>query len=295
MAIYLREGRFRVMTGAVGIVLLAAACGDSTPAGTGAAAPAQTHASAPPMSSEAPAGVLAIGHSGLTGESSDPARIGQDAPENSWATGTAVEVDSVYQRLVAARPETEGHVANFARGGARAFALTGQAASGLDKLPNPALVIVQTIDNDIRCDGADAAAVPLFGRQLADALTIITDRAPEAKILIVGQIGRPAIAVKAFAQLPAAKAGLTGTGVCDMFDPAGGIAPAKVAALTDVIQGYEAEQARVCATVPGCSTDEGVLGSFVDRPEYFAAGHLTTPALAEVAALIWPTVEELLP
>ena len=61
-----------------------------------------------------PVGVIAIGHSGMTGEGSDPTRPGQDARENSWATGTAPEVNSVYERLLAVRPETAGHVANLA-------------------------------------------------------------------------------------------------------------------------------------------------------------------------------------
>ena len=36
-----------------------------------------------------PVGIIALGHSGMTGEGSDPTRPGQDARENSWATGTA--------------------------------------------------------------------------------------------------------------------------------------------------------------------------------------------------------------
>lgn len=66
---------------------------------------------------QSPVGVIAVGHSGLTGEGSDPDRPGQDAMENSWATGDAPAVNSIYQRLVAARPATKGHVANMAVGG----------------------------------------------------------------------------------------------------------------------------------------------------------------------------------
>ena len=53
-------------------------CGGQDPAG----APAT---SATPDGQQ-PAGVVAIGHSGLTGESSDPDRPYEKALENSWAT-----------------------------------------------------------------------------------------------------------------------------------------------------------------------------------------------------------------
>ena len=52
-----------------------------------------------------------------------PNRPRQAALENSWATGTAPEVDSVYERLVAVRPETEGRVINAAFGGAEVSSL----------------------------------------------------------------------------------------------------------------------------------------------------------------------------
>lgn len=292
VAVYGDAAAILMRTSLAGTMLLTAACGSGTSTSTTKAESASASASAVPAGP--PAGVLAIGHSGLTGESSDPAKVGAPAPENSWATGTSPEVDSVYLRLLAVRPETKDRVANRAVGGAQAFALAGQAAAGLKEVPNPALVIVQTIDNDIRCDGADAANVSTFGSQLTDALSIITAAAPKAKILMVGQIGRPATAVKAIGQLPAEKQKLTGTGPCDLFDPAGNVATAKVAALTKIIEGYEAEQARVCGTLPQCVTDNGALGRFVDRPDYSIAGHLTRPALANVAALIWPTVRKLL-
>lgn len=58
-------------------------------------------------------------------------------------------------------------------------------------MPNPELVIIQTIDGDIRCDGRDADNVAVFGAALTDALTIIEEAAPDAHVLVVGQLGRP--------------------------------------------------------------------------------------------------------
>jgi hypothetical protein len=62
-------------------------------------APAQTSTTPNSNATEAeqsPVGIIAIGHSGLTGEWSDPNRLGQEAKNNSWATGDAPEVNSIY-------------------------------------------------------------------------------------------------------------------------------------------------------------------------------------------------------
>src|SRR3954452_8639579 len=63
-------------------------------------------------------GLIAIGHSGLTGENSDPRQPGVPALRNSWATGSSPRVNSVYLRMSAALPETRGHVAKAGTGGA---------------------------------------------------------------------------------------------------------------------------------------------------------------------------------
>ena len=135
-----------------------------------------------------PVGIIAIGHSGLTGEGTSTSA--QAVYANSWATGTAPQVDSVYQRMVAANPETEGHVSNTAVGGAPASALFSQARAALQHVPAPALAIIQTVDNDIQCDAANVADV---GASVADALALIHGASPNTKILVVGQLGRPSV------------------------------------------------------------------------------------------------------
>jgi hypothetical protein len=99
-------------------------------------------------------------------------------PAGSWATGTSPTVDSVCRRMVAVLPETEGHVTNAAVGGASVIDLGAQAQGALFTVPAPALVIVQTIDNDIRCDGTDPQNVPVFGASSKDALTAVTQARP---------------------------------------------------------------------------------------------------------------------
>jgi hypothetical protein len=161
-----------------------------------------------------PVGVIAIGHSGLTGEGSDPSRPGQVVLEHSWATGTSAEVNSIYRRLVAVRPETDGHVANTAQGGAPASPLAPRAQSALEAVSTPVPVVVQTIDDDIRCDGTDGEHVAEFGIALVDALDVVTTASPDSRILVVGKLGRPSpwFVEKLVAEDPTVLAGLTEPG-----------------------------------------------------------------------------------
>ena len=102
-----------------------------------------------PGTGDGPVGVIAIGHSGLTAENSDPERPHQPVLENSWATGTNPDVNSIYQRLIEVHPETEGHVANTAVGGGASSQLDWPGPLALRDVPTPELVIIQTIDNDL--------------------------------------------------------------------------------------------------------------------------------------------------
>ena len=104
-----------------------------------------------------PGGIIAIGHSGLTGE----------------ATGGTYEPSPRIRGLPAARrrstastsdwwpcaPRPRGHVDNEAQGGAPASALLDQARLALEVVPAPQLAIIQTVDDDIRCDGSNVGAV----------------------------------------------------------------------------------------------------------------------------------------
>ena len=175
----------------------------------------------------APVGVIAIGASGLTGQNTDPT-LPPYSPvlENSWATGTNAEVNSIYQRLVAVRPETEGHVSNQAVGGARSNTLAYQAEVALEEVPDPALVIVSTIPNDVRCDGTDAEFIPRFGEFVKEALDVITSASPDSRILMLGLEGTSATYAQALMEHPEAIVG--GTGMCDYFDPDGQLVPEAV-------------------------------------------------------------------
>ena len=240
-----------------------------------------------------PVGIIAIGHSGLTGEGAGA--TSQPVQADSWATGTDPDVDSVYMRMLAALPETARHVANTAAGGAPASALSIQARAALADVPAPALAIVQTVDNDILCDASNVADV---GASVADALALIHGASPNTRILVVGQLGRPSVSYikDLVAHDPAAKASLTWEDDCTFFDAGGRLQEAGFAKLTSAIDAYEAETARVCATVPNCVTDGGVRRAWTDRIELFSAdyAHLNKQGQAAEAEQIWPVVERLL-
>ena len=63
-----------------------------------------------------PDSITVLGHSGSTGENSDPDQPGVEVRENSWATGTNPEVDSLYLRILEHNPAIEGHAIALFRG-----------------------------------------------------------------------------------------------------------------------------------------------------------------------------------
>ena len=282
-------------------LLMLAGCGgaasSSAPA-TASAAPAATvpatPTGAPTPDISHPVGVIAIGHSALTGEGT----AGAGAPnlEASWATGTLETVNSLYLRLTKVRPETEGHVSNKAFGGAPTSTLVSQAKAALGVVPVPALAIIDTIDNDIQCNGSNVDAVTA---SIAKALALIHEASPNTKILVVDQPGRPSVdfVKDLVAQVPSMKAQLTWNDACTFFDAAGKLHPEGFAKLSAVIDRYESEQFRVCALVPNCYDDGGVRRAYVDVVDNLAPpdyGHFNALGQAAQGALLWPVVEQIL-
>jgi hypothetical protein len=262
-------------------------------------------ASPSPSSLPAPVGLIVIGHSALLGTNSDPSRApGFAVPENAWATGTGPNVESIYERLVAARPETEGRVSNQAgQVFAQSTSLNGQAKAALADVPTPALVIIQTIDNDIRCDGTDEEHIAGFGEAVAKALDTIATASPESRILMVGP--SPIRDWVEFVQAnPRFKASIpqghgrtdwTGTGMCDVFDDTGQLVPEHVETLAGIYEAYEAEQERVCALVPQCRTDGDVDDEYVYEAKDWADwAFLSIEGNAAMADRYWPVVADIL-
>jgi hypothetical protein len=274
--------------------------------GTAMAAGGSTAPASPPSGTTSAShplrGIIALGHSGLTGENSDPQDLFLPAPQNSWATGTNPAVDSIYQRLAAVDPAFRGHAVNAAFGGAPAATLVGQATTALSVEPNPRLVIIEIIGTDIACDGSDSSNYPVFGQQVKDALDLIANQAPHATILLVSWPGRPLQASKAIIGTPAVPIARANSAseMCSPFDPNLMLDMEHIGTWTGIIEGYESEQATVCATVPECHTDNGRATHFHVRTSYYNYTdnwdyqHYNVAGLAALAKLMWPTVAKIL-
>jgi hypothetical protein len=283
-------------------VLTAASCGSSS---APASAATNTAPASPPggttSASHPLRGIIALGHSGLTGENSDPQSVGVPALQNSWATGTNPAVDSIYQRLAAVDPATRGHAVNEAAGGAPAATLVGQAAQALRVVPNPRLVIIEIVGTDIACDGSDSSHYPVFGLQVKEALDLIARQAPHATILLVSWPGRPLQASKAIIGTPAVPiARANSAPMCNPFDPNLRLDMKHIRTWTGIIGGYESELAKVCPTVPECHTDNGRATHFHVRTSYYNYSndwdyqHYNVAGLAALARFMWPTVAKIL-
>ena len=257
---------------------------------------ASTLAPSPTADRSKPLGLIAMGHSGITGEGTG--EQGKAVPEKSWATGTLPEVNSVYLRMVSVLPETEGHVANAGQGGAPASRLAAMAERALSAVPVPALAIIQTIDADIQCDGKDADRMNAFGDSVRKAIQLVVEASPNGHVLVVGQLGRPRASFieELVAKDPTQRAALSGSGPCDFFDPSGELNQDHIANLTAIIEAFEAEQAKVCAEFSQCATDGGVRAAYVDKLENFSNdwNHLNVRGQAAEAEMIWPVVQQLL-
>jgi hypothetical protein len=243
-------------------------------------------------------GIIALGHSALTGENSDPQSHDVTVLPNSWATGTNPAVDSIYQRLAALDPASRGHAVNAAFGGAKAAALVTQATKALRVEANPRLVIIEIIGTDIRCDGSDSSNYPVFGQQVKAALDLIARRSPQTTILLMSQPGEPLQVSKAITGTAGVRE-WSGSDGCSPFDPNHTLDMKHVTTLTGIIDGYESELATVCATVPECHTDNGRATHFQVRPSYYNYSnfdwhHFNVAGLAALANFVWPTVAKIL-
>jgi len=161
-------------------------------------------------------------------------------------------------------------------------------------------VIIDIIGTDIRCDGSDSSNYPVFGLQVQAALDLIARLAPHATILLMSRPGRPLSASKAIIGTPGAAAPISqaqgGSDICSPFDPDLRLDMKHIMTLTGIIEGYESEQAKVCATVPECHTDNGRATHFQVPARYYSSDweHLNVTGLAALAEFIWPTVAKIL-
>ena len=235
--------------------------------------------------SDYPDAIAVLGHSGATGESSDPKRPGVEIRANSWATGTNPAVNSVYLRILAKNPRIDGHNINLAQGGATVRELQRQAEQAVSLKPD--LVLIQIMDNDMVCP-ATRSDYTRFGAGLAIALETLARGLPNSNIFVVSQFGSPPSYVRSLSR--AERRAIGGTGPCDFADTTGKIIPAKAARLDRTTHGYEAQLAARCKAIPHCRYDGGAFGRIVDKREHTSAGdrgHFSVKGHAKAAAVAW--------
>jgi hypothetical protein len=173
--------------------------------------------------------MVVLGHSGTTGYGSNPSYPDADARGNSWATGDNPEVESVYLRLLATHRALKDHATSLGVDGSNVDDLPKQVTKMLRLDPLPDVVIIASIDNDMQCDGTDAANEKVFATKLGKTLTRINQSDRYAQIFFVDQPSDVQIYADAVKNLPSAVSAQSGKGPCDIFTNAGKERPAGMA------------------------------------------------------------------
>lgn len=264
---------------------------DQEPAATETETSSSTSTTAAAVSTRRLDSIAVLGHSGATGTMSDPEDPLRDAHENSWATGDNPRVDSIYRRLLEDHPELEGHNYNHARNGTAVDDLKFQFENLLTEAdPLPDVILIQTIDNDMRCDGSDPDNYRPYGRTLDQTLALMEKTIPNVQFLIVG----PWATVEAWTAWASRHEEHvlvnSGTGPCDVFDAKGNPRPAGMRSLQEIVDSYWAQVEKVCAAHRGCFTDgRAVETEFVPNDRDLSAdlNHLSIAGHAKYASIVW--------
>jgi hypothetical protein len=236
-----------------------------------------------------PDSIAVLGHSGSTGEDSDPRQPHVEVRANSWATGTNPKVNSVYRRILAKNPRIKGHDFSLSQGGATVQQVLLQARQAMSMKSKPELVLVQVIDNDLVCP-ATSKDYASFKKGVVALLKELR-RAPKSRVFLVSQFGSPDTYAKALTR--AERLTFAGTGPCDFINTAGKIVAAKAARLDKVVHAYEAQLDAACKQFPNCRYDGGAFGRVVDKREYISEdlNHLSIRGHAKAAAVAWAALK----
>jgi lysophospholipase L1-like esterase len=215
-------------------------------------------------------------------------------PRNSWSTGDGTRVDSHYRRLLKANPGLRGH--NAAEGRARADALAGQARTAVTAKAGYVTILIGA--NDVcRPAIADMTPVETFRRQVDDALAVLKQGLPQARILVASvpdihrlwEIGHTRdVAVKAWS-----------FGICQALLAAPtSTAPADTArrrAFRERIDAYNSQLAAACKAYGARCKDDGGAAhrvafslDMVSAQDFFHPNAAGQNALAKAAWLGTP-------
>ena len=144
-----------------------------------------------------PNSIAVLGHSGATGESSDPNKpLHYEARENSWATGTNPAVKSLYLRLLSREPEdrrTQLQPGAGWRG--RPRPLQAGDGCGAEAKPPPRPVRDPDLGQRHPLQRHGRNELPEIPKHVTSALKALAKGAPDAHIFVVSQFGSPGTAI----------------------------------------------------------------------------------------------------
>jgi len=159
------------------VLVLLAALALACEGGTGGAQPA------PSGSAKGyPASMAALGDSITAGFGSCGTYV--VCGRNSWSTGAADDLDSHYRRIRAENAKIKGNVHNYARPGAEADALAGQASRAVDMKAQYVTVLIGAND---ACASTPAGmtSVATFRTEIDQGLARLKKGLPKSRVLVV--------------------------------------------------------------------------------------------------------------
>lgn len=238
--------------------------------------------------------MVVIGHSGATGIHADTADPKRSASEFSWATGSSPRVDSIYRRLLATHPDLAGNNVNLAVNGAKVGGLSRQLERLLDVEPTPDLVLVQILDNDMRCDGTDPANYAPFGASIDGVLDRLFHEIPDVQVFFTSPWADTELWTDWVGTHPDKRERNSGTGPCAVFDEQGRRRPEGIRSQQEIIDSYRSEIATACARHDGCFTDGGAELAFVptDADVGPDLAHLSIAGHRKYAEIAWQALPD---
>ena len=262
------------------VVIASNAVGPSSPATSTATAVVSVSTSA----SGVPSSIAALGNSltrafGATGSA-------EDAPLESWSTGSDTAVNSVYQRLLALNAAIGGNAFNDAVSGSTMADIGGEASTAVSQ--GAAYVTIWAGTNDV-CTSTTAGmtSVASFSSSLQTTLTDLTQGLPGVRVMVLSVPDW-----YGFWQAYQANAAATWTanGRCpDLFGL--GATSADRTAVQERISDLNAAIVTVCGQFSACSTDGGAVfqlwPTLPPSSLAFDFFHLSPSGEAVVAAAVW--------
>lgn len=242
-----------------------------------------------------PDSIAVIGIATANGYHTDPAHPGATIPENSWATGTNPQVNSLYQRILAHNNRIKGHRTTLVD----PEVVAGEVGQLVDRLvtqsPPPDLVVMQVLDQNMICP-ASHRDFDQAGRDVVAALRTIQDSAPNTRVFMVSQFGSPTTQIQALTPDERAATGQAFADFsCVIVDPSGQPIPRNLNNFEFAIHGYEAAIKEACDRFPMCGYDEGAFGRTVEAPGDIGPdlSHLSVQGQAKAAAVAWKALQDL--